>query len=57
MPQPPEGEIPIVYIGLGEGEKLSEQLLLGEQISGAGYRRILRDVAIAGGACPRRAGV
>lgn len=38
----PEGDIEIVYTGLRPGEKLYEELLIGDAISGTDHPRILR---------------
>ena len=38
----PEGDIPISYIGLRSGEKLYEELLLGDNISATEHPRIMR---------------
>lgn len=38
----PDGDIPITYIGLRPGEKLYEELLLGENATGTEHARILR---------------
>ncbi len=38
----PDGDVPIAYIGLRPGEKLYEELLLGENATGTEHARILR---------------
>jgi UDP-N-acetylglucosamine 4,6-dehydratase len=38
----PDGEIEISFIGLRPGEKLYEELLLGENVSGTTHKRIMR---------------
>ena len=39
----PDGDIEINYVGLREGEKLYEELLIGENTSGTEHPRIMRN--------------
>ncbi len=38
----PDGEIPVRYTGLQPGEKLHEELLVGEDVTGTEHRKIMR---------------
>ncbi len=40
--QHPDGEIEVSFIGLRPGEKLYEELLLGDNVSGTSHKRIMR---------------
>jgi FlaA1/EpsC-like NDP-sugar epimerase len=40
-PEQPDGDIPIEYIGLRPGEKLYEELLIGESVVPSGHPRIM----------------
>ena len=40
-PEHPDGDIPIEYIGLRPGEKLYEELLIGESVVPSGHPRIM----------------
>ena len=39
----PDGDIPIEYIGLRQGEKLYEELLIGESTTGTKHPRIMKN--------------
>jgi FlaA1/EpsC-like NDP-sugar epimerase len=39
----PDGDVAIVYIGLRPGEKLYEELLIGENTTGTGHPRIFKN--------------
>ena len=40
-PEQPDGDIPIEYVGLRPGEKLYEELLIGESVVPSGHPRIM----------------
>jgi FlaA1/EpsC-like NDP-sugar epimerase len=40
-PEHPDGDIPIEYVGLRPGEKLYEELLIGESVVPSGHPRIM----------------